>query len=427
MRILLLADINSIHTQRWAAALRDRGVGVSVFSLNPLKGQPTENRVPVSHVGPETAKGSVESSDLPDNLQDIGIYNAGQIGDDLSYMSLIRKARYFMVVSTVKKLIRTLKPDIVHAHYVSSYGTLGAFSGFHPLVLSVWGSDIYDFPKSSFLTRLLIGYNLIKADRILSTSFIMADETRKYTRKEVGITPFGIDIRRFRRNRDDADSQAASILPPGHHDSDRNSAENMTDGGKPLLSGNRIHSGTFVIGTVKALEATYGIETLIDSFNKFSQGHPYDDLHLLIVGGGPLEASLKQRVSNLGIDDRVTFTGKISHEKVPVYLNMMDVFAALSVSESFGVSVVEAMACEVPVVVSAVGGLTEVIADGITGFAVPQGDVGEAAIAFDRLFMDPGKRREMGLKSRARVEELYNWDRNVEQMMGIYRDVMKKE
>src|SRR4030042_230985 len=86
-------------------------------------------------------------------------------------------------------------------HDILSYGFIGALSGFHPFIISVWGSDVYDFPYRSIFHKILLKHNLSKADIILSTSHAMADQVRKFTHKNILVTPFGIDLKRFSRNR----------------------------------------------------------------------------------------------------------------------------------------------------------------------------------------------------------------------------------
>jgi glycosyltransferase involved in cell wall biosynthesis len=264
---------------------------------------------------------------------------------------------------------------------------LGSLCGFHPFILSVWGSDIFEFPHTSILARLLIRYNLRKADRILSTSNALAEETRKYTSKKIEITPFGIDLEKFKP------------FPV-----------------EPLFS-----QETIVIGTVKALEAIYGIEYLIEAFGILVHKYPLEKLRLLIVGGGPQELFLKEKAAALGLKDSIVFTGRIPHQQVPEYLNMIDIFAALSIIESFGVAVVEAGACELPVVVTNTGGLKEVVQDHVTGLLVPPKDVEKTASAFEMLLLDPALRKTMGKQGRERISRLYNWDDNVDGMIRIYQ------
>jgi len=98
---------------------------------------------------------------------------------------------YLTNAALLRRRVQELEPDLVHAHYVSGYGTLATLLAPHPLVLSVWGSDIYEFPSTSPLHAWLIRRNLRKADLILSTSQAMAHRTRCFTNQEIRITPFG--------------------------------------------------------------------------------------------------------------------------------------------------------------------------------------------------------------------------------------------
>jgi glycosyltransferase involved in cell wall biosynthesis len=364
LRVLLLADINSIHTQKWAVVLKSRGIDIAVFSLNKL-----------NFAHPE--------------LQNIPLFHPDNFNKDLSSAGFLQKIKYFTTIPSLRKCIRTFVPDIIHAHYASSYGILGSLIGFHPYILSVWGSDIYDFPNSSFLAKKLIRYNLKKADRILATSHVMAEETQKYTDKKIDITPFGVDLTKFKRY------PVKSLFAPG----------------------------SIIIGTIKALEIKYGIEYLIEVFGKLHYKFPEMSLKLLIAGGGTLETFLKERTHSLGLDSEVVFTGKIPHEEVPDYLNMLDIYSALSISdsESFGVAVIEASACELPVVVSNIGGLKEVVEDEVTGLLVAPKSIEDAVMAFERLLINKELRKEIGRNGRKRIINLYNWSDNVDSMIAIYQ------
>ena len=362
MRILFLADINSIHTQRWAIALKKRGAIIGVFSLNPV------------HSG------------NPD-LDGIQVFCPAQFKRDLSHDGLFTKMKYLTLLTKVRKCIRSFSPDIVHAHYASSYGILGSLSRFHPFILSVWGSDVFDFPRRSFLTRFLLRFNFRNADQILSTSHVMAEETRKYTPKKILITPFGIDTTLF----------------------------------KPDKTGQPSMSDSIIIGTTKALEPEYGIEYLIRAFGYLKEKHPDLSLKLIIAGGGSLEQDLKNLVVTLNLEKEVIFAGKIPHDAIPAFLNQLDIYAALSISESFGVSIIEASACELPVVVSSAGGLKEVVEDGITGLLVKPEDPIETVTAVEKLLINEDLRKEMGRNGRNRVKKMYNWTDNVDEMLKIYQ------
>ncbi len=361
MRVLFLADINSIHTQRWVIALNKRGLEVAVFSINPLY-------------------------HIQQDLSGIPVFSPGKFKKDISGSGLLSKIKYLTLLSSVRKSISRFRPDIVHAHYASSYGLLGSLCGFHPYILSVWGSDVYAFPKRSILTRAILKYNFKIADQILSTSQAMAAEAGLYTSKMIRITPFGIDPEIFR---------------PQHVD-------------------RQFSPGEFVIGTTKSLEPEYGIDTLIKSFAKLVERHPDQPMKLLIIGGGSLEKELKNLAITLGLEKKVIFAGKISHYEIPLYLNMLDVYAALSRSESFGVSVIEASACSLPVVVTRIGGLKEVAEHQVTGLLVAPENIDEAVISFEMLLSNPDLRKKLGQNGRALVSGSFNWNNNVQSMIEIY-------
>ena len=350
MTILYLASAAQIHTVRWLNSVAERVKAVHLISLH----DPSEPLHPgvICHRAP--------------------------IAAPFGYIANAPWAR---------RIIAAVQPDIVHAHYASGYGTLAGLAGFHPTVLSAWGSDVYDFPSQARWKERILRHNLAAADVLLSTSETMAAQMKRFTQKEVRITPFGVNTGRF------------------CHD-----------------SGNGRSNAPLIIGTVKRLEAKYGIEYLIRAFAIVRERRPEIPMTLLIVGGGSLEGHLKATAQSLNISRVTTFVGAVPHALVPDYLKAMDVYVALSVleSESFGVAILEASACEVPVVVSSVGGLTEVVEDGVTGFIVPSRDPVKAADVLEILVSDGALRRRMGAAGRNRVCRQYAWDDCVDQMLKIY-------
>jgi len=365
MKILLLSNLLSIHTIRWAKALAETH-DILIYGF------------------------SSPTPEIEDLLKGINFLSTN-IKDSKPYRNYsLPKLFYLKAIPQIRKIIKNFEPDIVHAHYATSYGLIGALSGFHPFIISAWGSDVYEFPFKSIFHKMLLKYNLSKADIILSTSHVMAVQVKKFTNKNVSVTPFGIDLNKFFRY-------------------------------------NKINKAIIdetVIGTVKTLNKIYGIDYLIRAFKIVSERNPDKNLKLLIVGGGPMENELKQLTKDLKIDHLTLFTGNVPQDKVPEYLNMLDIYVALSLQESFGVAVIEAGACELPVVVSDIGGLAEVVENGKTGYKIPPKDTMEAANAIEKLVLNEIARNEFGKNARARINELYNWEDNVSSMNSIYNNLM---
>lgn len=362
MRVLLLADINSIHTKRWATALAASGVEIGIFSLGKSNDEWYKGVEGITNCHASGFKASVFKS------------------------GIVSKINYLKLLPALKKALKSFQPDIVHVHYASSYGLLGKLSGFHPIYVSVWGNDVYEFPNRGKVQKVILKSNLKNADKIFSTSKAMKKETEKYTDKKIKVIPFGVDLDSF----------------------------------KPMVVETEFSSTDIVVGTIKTLEPDYAIDVLIRAFSIVCDRNPQLPLKLLICGQGSLRKMLEKLCKELGISKKVIFKGQISHTDVPRYLNMIDIFGCLSDNESFGVAVVEAMACEKPVVVSNVGGLAEVVENGRTGAVVPPQSPELAADVIETFALNPLVREKIGHNARARVVKLYDWKKCVATMVASY-------
>lgn len=345
---MMLAAASSVHTVRWANAFAARGHEVHLVSLqHPL---PTlDDRIRVYPLA----------------------FHAG--------------AGYLLNIRRVRQLVRSIRPEVINAHYATGYGTMARQVTDTPIVLNVWGSDVFAFPEKGLLHRQWLTRNLLHADHIVSTSQVMADRVRTFTRAAIPVTvvPFGVDTSRF----------APAVAAP--------------------------ERSTIVIGTVKALEPVYGIDLLIKAFAGAVELRPDLDLRLRITGTGSQREALMELARQRRIADRVTFVGALAHDQVPEELRQLDIFAALSRSESFGVAVVEAQACGLPVVVSQVGGLPEVVMADRTGFLVPSEDHRTAAVKLIELAAAPALRRTMGEAGRAHVLQHFDWTHCTDRMIAV--------
>lgn len=365
MKIFILSDLHSTHTQRWVKSLSERGCHIFVFGLLDC------------------------DTSFYKNLSNVEIFNYGFTFHHNSVYSrwIMGKVLYFKSLKTIKQKIAEFKPDILHAHYASSYGLLGALTNFHPYVVSVWGSDVYEYPQAGCIYKRLLVRTLKKADKILSTSHIMAKQTQKYTDKDILITPFGVNTSLFKKIQVEKDE-------------------------------------SFIVGNVKTLSPKYGIDYLIKAFHLLVQNNPTKKIRLMIIGDGPNREEYEQLTHTLGIDDKVQFLGKVQNDKLPDYYNLFSVAVSVSDSESFGVVAVEAMSCECPVVTSDADGFTEVVDDGVTGFIVPKRNAVETSNAIQKFIDDPSLINTMGKAGRMRVLQLFDWDNNVQTMMDIYHKIL---
>jgi N-acetyl-alpha-D-glucosaminyl L-malate synthase BshA len=145
---------------------------------------------------------------------------------------------------------------------------------------------------------------------------------------------------------------------------------------------------------------------------------------LVMVGDGSERTNVEHRARCLKVDDKITFVGK--QPNIVDYLSASDVLLLPSEQESFGLAALEAMACEVPVVASRVGGLPEVVTDGETGFLSEVGHVDKMADDAARLLSDPALRSEMGQRARESAISRYRTDIIIPKYIEFYEKVLRK-
>ncbi len=361
MKICFVGPANSSHIVKWCNWFLKKGHKVSVISFTP---------------------GEIDGADM--HLIDLKV-DAG--GSDIG------KIKYMFTGKQIKKIIDEIKPDIINAHYATSYGVALALSGVKDYVLSVWGADIYDFPKKSPLHKFLLKLSLRKASHLFSTSRAMADEASKYTDKRFEITPFGVDMNLF-------------------------NPDKRTRG----------RDEDFIIGTVKALSDKYGIADILKAVSIIKKEGNVP-VKVRIAGKGPQEDEYRKMAQDLGISDIVTWLGFISQEEAAAEWANMDVAIIPSTleSESFGVSAVEAEACGTAVVISDIPGLMEATKPGKSSVVVKRNNYEEIARAVEKLYFDEDLRNSLaseGLKYAGEKYELNYCFSNIEK---IFSDLLGRE
>lgn len=364
MKIAFVSAAKSSHTIKWVNALAQKGHEVRLYSLP-------------NHTN--------QFQNIDPKVQIVYLKRSGFLG-------------YFLNAHQIKKEILAFQPDVINAHYASGYGNLMRMAHIKfPYLLSIWGSDVYIFPFKSKLHKWLIVGNAQAATAIASTSTMMAQQLKKVydCKKQIFITPFGVNINQF-------------SLPAEPKSNEK-----------------------FVVGIVKLIEKVYGIEYLITGFSIFAarleaEKHPaFQTIELDIYGKGSDEERLRQLAAESAYGSKIKFMGFLPNEQVANVTKEFSVSCLPSLSESFGVSAVEAMACGVPVIASDVDGFAETVDDGVTGFLVPQQNA--QAIA-DRLYdfiTNPDLCSKFGAAGRQRVLDLYDFEKNVQTMEQAYNQTIQ--
>jgi sugar transferase (PEP-CTERM/EpsH1 system associated) len=298
-------------------------------------------------------------------------------------------------------LLRRLQPAILHTYNLGTieYAFTAALAGVPARVHAEHGRDARDpngtNRKHNLLRRLLAPF----IDRYVPVS----SDLRRWLAEVVGIPEAknqfignGVDTQRFSKLAGGADT-----------------CEPWTD------------RDAFVIGTVGRLQDVKDHATLIDAFARLLDMLPSQRAHLrlVIVGDGPLRGALAEQVARLGLGDCVWLAG--ARADVAAAMRSFSLFALSSIAEGTPVTLLEAMATELPVVATRVGGIPELVQDGATGTLVPPGDPEQMARAMLGYVMDSERTRRHGLEGRARVEQHYSIAAMLDQYMSLYDELCK--
>jgi glycosyltransferase involved in cell wall biosynthesis len=362
MKICILANALSVHTQRWAKAFADNGHDVHIVSIR--------------------------NADIPGAK-----VHSVCIGKVNSKNVIFVMLSYFRLLFCISRIIKKIAPDIVNAHYALTHGVIAAYANRHPLIISVWGSDvIWDkVVRIPSFMKIFLKYAFKKADAVCVTSKFMIQYVLPVAPREINISqiPFGIDC---------------NLFAP-------------VDFKKP--------ADCIRIGYVKTLEGLYGPDVLINAIQRVLKVMP--DAKLIMAGSDKMNGKLKTLAEELNIADKVEFTGFIPNEKVPELLNSFDIYVHPSIcTESFGVAVLEASACGCPVVATRIGGVPEVCIDGRTGILVEPNNPDALADAIIKLAKNPELRHNMARAGREFVVNNYDWNKNVESMLRVMKDTILK-
>lgn len=186
----------------------------------------------------------------------------------------------------------------------------------------------------------------------------------------------------------------------------------------------------FIVLQLGRLVPRKGIDTVIEAMPHWQGPTP---ARLLVVGGECREASRlhsreftrSQEVARrCGVESRVTFTGQRRRDELRRYYASANVFVTTPWYEPFGITPLEAMACGIPVVASAVGGLNYTVVDGVTGLHVPPRDPRSLAMALQRLHERPALAHQMGRAGLSRVRAQFTWEQVTASLLNAYREIL---
>ncbi|RXA19707.1 glycosyltransferase family 4 protein [Methanosarcina sp. MSH10X1] len=292
------------------------------------------------------------------------------------------------------------EPDLIHAHfsYPDGYGMMKLAKKWKvPLVISALGTIERKVAYEGSYTSRQIIEAMNSSDRILSVSedLKLHIVNLGIDKNKVHVVPNGVDTEKFK--------------PAG-----KAHARNLLN----------LPQDKNIVLFVGALRKIKGVDYLIEAARNFVNR----DTDLFMVGRDDgLRKSLEKRARELKIADFIKFTGPVNHEDIPLWISASDILVLPSLSEGRPNVVLEALACEVPVVATNVGGIPELMVNGETGYLVPAKSPGELSGKINKLLEDRNRREKMGkLGRKSIIQRGLTWEAHAKMTVNIYSELLEK-
>ena len=384
MKILYLSSVLSIHDYRLLKSLSDSSH--QVYLITHYAG----DALPQSIVD---LKG-IEIINYDNSLA----FSAGAE----KYSRLTRKIRCWFAFAKswlrLRRDIKRLKPDVIHAGWTDAEGFLVATLGLRSFLLMTWGSDILVVPKLSKKLKLKTQFTLRRADLIWSDCQSVKNEIIKLIDcppEKVVVFPRGVDLRIF----------------------------------NPRAKVNTLRQklgwqDKKIIIMTRSFKEVYGVEYFIRALPQIISQCP--DARVILAGDGPLKVKFTAMLEKYGLSDFVHFAGYVKNEELATYYNSADLYVSSSLSDGTSNALLEAMACGLPMVLSDVPSYFEWATDQENVYFVSRKNHEQLAEKIIKLLKDDKLRQLFAQRNLAIAQSRANWDQHFSKLEQIYGDLASK-
>jgi len=297
-------------------------------------------------------------------------------------------------IKEMKQVLARVQPDLVHAGPIQDGAFLAAKAGFEPLVSMSWGSDL--------LQRAQSGLDRWKARKTLKRSAAFICDCRVVAQvahtlgavpERMVIFPWGVDLAHF-------------------------SPSGVKDSRHPRGAEDSLH-----LLSTRSWEPVYGIQVLLEGFAILAQRMP--DLHLTMLGDGSQRTYVRDFITRHDLQDRIQLAGQVDFIDLPAIYRAADIYVSTSRSDGSSVSLLEAMACGLPALVSDIPGNREWVEAGVNGWLFKNGDPSAFADALQVVSRKRTELPEIGAAGRSIVEHRADWSRNRVKILDAYQIAMQ--
>jgi glycosyltransferase involved in cell wall biosynthesis len=290
----------------------------------------------------------------------------------------------------LRRVIKRLHPDLIHAGPIQTCAFLAVLSGFRPILTMSWGFDLMQDAERNGWWRWVTRYTLARSTFFTSDAAVTRERAVRYGMDPARtvVFPWGVDLKRF------------DVSTPE----------------RPRKNG-------FTVFCNRSWEPRYGVDVLARAFVQAARQS--EEIGLLLLGGGSQAGAIRQILMGGGVLDRVQFGGQVSQTDLPRWYHMADLYISPSHVDGSSVSLMEALACGIPALVSDIPANREWVSEGVNGWLFPDGD---AAALADRILAALAQRRKLsgiGRAGRRSAEERADWKKNFSKLLEAYEQTLR--
>lgn len=331
-----------------------------------------------------TASAASETRPVPS-----GVKNAGRLTD----RARVWQWEIPFLAQRLRHILEGIRPDLVHAGPIQQGAATAALTGFRPVVAMSWGSDLLR-DGAAGIGRLVARYALLRASALVCDCQAVraAAERLGFAAERITVFPWGTD--------------------PAHFHPGRGGRVRAELGWEDRI----------VLVSSRAWERIYGVLELVEAF--IDVAHDLPQVRLLMLGKGSLEPVIVEKLRAAQMLDRVHFAGWVCYDRLPDYYGAADLYVSASHSDGSSVSLLEAMACGLPAIVSDIPGNREWVESGVNGWLFRKGSPADLAVAIRRAAQAQAEWPKMGERGRQQVLERADWSRNFPLLFDAYRTAL---
>lgn len=292
----------------------------------------------------------------------------------------------------LKRVIREIQPDLIQAGPVQTAAFLAALSGFRPLVTTSWGSDLLVDAQRSAWYRRVTRYTLQRSAVLVGDCQPVREAaiTHGMNPEKIVTFPWGVNLKHFSTT----SHAVEQLLFP-------------TQANKP-----------FVVLSTRAWEPIYGVDVLAKGFCLAASNIP--ELRMVMLGNGSLAGRLRSIFESEHLLERVIFPGQVQQASLPRYYRSSDLYISASHSDGTSISLLEAMACGRPALVSDIPGNRAWVEPGVQGWWFADGNPSSLADGIIKAYNQRQRLSEMGQAARQLAEDRADWSKNFKKLLGAY-------